>query len=105
VTMLVLLYPHLAIVRIVGTDIAHAVPLTLVAGLRSSFASARRQRRLGPQYRSNRRALCIPAGSEGRGVCARQRMSKSGSLVEPFAVARKMSLVAAARRITTAALT
>jgi uncharacterized membrane protein YfcA len=33
VTMLVLLYPHLAIVRIVGTDIAHAVPLTLVAGL------------------------------------------------------------------------
>ena len=32
-TMLVLLYPHLAIVRIVGTDIAHAVPLTLVAGL------------------------------------------------------------------------
>jgi uncharacterized protein len=33
VTVLVLLYPHLAIVRIVGTDIAHAVPLTLVAGL------------------------------------------------------------------------
>jgi uncharacterized protein len=33
VTMLVLLYPHLPIVRIVGTDIAHAVPLTLVAGL------------------------------------------------------------------------
>ena len=33
VTMLVLLYPHLPIVRIVGTDIAHAVPLTFVAGL------------------------------------------------------------------------
>lgn len=33
VTMLVLLYPHLPIARIVGTDIAHAVPLTLVAGL------------------------------------------------------------------------
>ena len=33
VTMLVLLYPHIPIVRIIGTDIAHAVPLTLVAGL------------------------------------------------------------------------
>src|SRR5262252_6130622 len=33
VTMLVLLYPHLPIVRIIGSDIAHAVPLTLVAGL------------------------------------------------------------------------
>jgi uncharacterized protein len=33
VTALVLLYPHFPIVRIVGTDIAHAVPLTLVAGL------------------------------------------------------------------------
>jgi hypothetical protein len=33
VTILVLLYPHLPIARIIGTDIAHAVPLTLVAGL------------------------------------------------------------------------
>jgi uncharacterized protein len=33
VTMLVLLYRHLPIARIIGTDIAHAVPLTLVAGL------------------------------------------------------------------------
>ncbi len=33
VTALVLLYPQLSIARIVGTDIAHAVPLTLVAGL------------------------------------------------------------------------
>ncbi len=33
VTALVLLYPQLPIARIVGTDIAHAVPLTLVAGL------------------------------------------------------------------------
>jgi hypothetical protein len=33
VTALVLLYPHLPTVRIVGSDIAHAVPLTLVAGL------------------------------------------------------------------------
>jgi uncharacterized protein len=33
VTALVLLYPHLPIARIVGTDIAHAVPLTLLAGL------------------------------------------------------------------------
>jgi uncharacterized protein len=33
VTVLVLLYPHLPIKRIVGTDIAHAVPFTLVAGL------------------------------------------------------------------------
>ena len=32
VTALVLLYPALAAVRIVGTDIAHAVPITLVAG-------------------------------------------------------------------------
>lgn len=27
------LYPHISTIRIVGTDIAHAVPLTLVAGL------------------------------------------------------------------------
>ena len=33
VTMLVSLYPHLPIVRLIGSDIAHAVPLTLVAGL------------------------------------------------------------------------
>jgi len=33
VTALVFLYPHLPTRRIVGSDIAHAVPLTLVAGL------------------------------------------------------------------------
>jgi len=33
VTALVLLYPALAAVRIVGSDIAHAVPITLLAGL------------------------------------------------------------------------
>lgn len=33
VTALILLYPELPIVRIAGSDIAHAVPLTLVAGL------------------------------------------------------------------------
>ncbi|HEY6239544.1 MAG TPA: sulfite exporter TauE/SafE family protein [Burkholderiales bacterium] len=33
VTVLFFLYPGLAAARIVGTDIAHAVPLTLVAGL------------------------------------------------------------------------
>lgn len=33
VTALVLLYPRLSMARIVGSDIAHAVPLTLVAGL------------------------------------------------------------------------
>ena len=33
VTALVLLYPALATVRIVGSDIAHAVPITLIAGL------------------------------------------------------------------------
>jgi len=32
-TLLLLLYPRLAPQRIVGTDIAHAVPLTLVAGI------------------------------------------------------------------------
>jgi uncharacterized membrane protein YfcA len=32
VTILVLLYPSLPAVRIVGADIAHAVPLTLIAG-------------------------------------------------------------------------
>jgi uncharacterized membrane protein YfcA len=32
VTALVLLFPALATVRIVGTDIAHAVPIALVAG-------------------------------------------------------------------------
>jgi uncharacterized membrane protein YfcA len=33
VTVLLLLYPRLPMVRIVGSDIAHAVPLTLVAGI------------------------------------------------------------------------
>jgi uncharacterized membrane protein YfcA len=33
VTALILLFPLLATVRVVGTDIAHAVPITLVAGL------------------------------------------------------------------------
>jgi uncharacterized protein len=33
VTVLVLLYPRVSTVRIVGSDIAHAVPLTLIAGL------------------------------------------------------------------------
>ncbi|WP_323121745.1 sulfite exporter TauE/SafE family protein [Burkholderia alba] len=33
VTVLLLLYPTLATTRIVGSDIAHAVPLTLVAGM------------------------------------------------------------------------
>jgi uncharacterized protein len=32
VTALILLYPRYSTVKIVGTDIAHAVPLTLVAG-------------------------------------------------------------------------
>jgi uncharacterized protein len=32
-TLILLLYPRLAAHRIVGTDIAHAVPLTLVAGI------------------------------------------------------------------------
>jgi hypothetical protein len=32
VTVLLMLYPKLPIVRIVGSDIAHAVPLTLIAG-------------------------------------------------------------------------
>jgi uncharacterized membrane protein YfcA len=33
VTVLLLLYPRLQMARVVGSDIAHAVPLTLVAGL------------------------------------------------------------------------
>jgi uncharacterized membrane protein YfcA len=33
VVALVLLYPQLPMARIVGSDIAHAVPLTLIAGL------------------------------------------------------------------------
>jgi uncharacterized protein len=33
VTVLLLLYPRLPMARIVGSDIAHAVPLTLVAGI------------------------------------------------------------------------
>ena len=37
VTALVLLFPLLATVRVVGTDIAHAVPITLVAGLGHAF--------------------------------------------------------------------
>jgi uncharacterized membrane protein YfcA len=37
VTALVLLFPLLATTRIVGTDIAHAVPITLLAGFGHAF--------------------------------------------------------------------
>jgi len=37
VTALILLYPELPIVRIAGSDIAHAVPLTLIGGLGHSL--------------------------------------------------------------------
>ena len=37
VTTLILLYPKMPAQRIVGSDIAHAVPLTMVAGLGHSF--------------------------------------------------------------------
>jgi uncharacterized membrane protein YfcA len=40
VTALLLLYPRLPMVRIIGSDIAHAVPLTLVAGTGHWFAGA-----------------------------------------------------------------
>lgn len=33
VTALLILYPNISLSRIIGTDVAHAVPLTLVAGL------------------------------------------------------------------------
>ena len=33
ITVLLLLYPRLSTVRIVGSDVAHAVPLTLIAGM------------------------------------------------------------------------
>lgn len=33
VTVLLLLYPHLPMAIVVGSDIAHAVPLTLIAGI------------------------------------------------------------------------
>jgi len=38
VTALLLLYPELTVVKIAGSDIAHAVPLTLVAGLGHLFS-------------------------------------------------------------------
>ena len=40
VTALVYLYPKMDSRRIVGSDIAHAVPLTLVAGIGHSFLGA-----------------------------------------------------------------
>ena len=41
-TLILLLYPRLPAQRLVGTDIAHAVPLTLVAGIGHASARARR---------------------------------------------------------------
>jgi uncharacterized protein len=40
VTVLLLLYPELPMARIVGSDIAHAVPLTLLAGIGHWFLGA-----------------------------------------------------------------
>ena len=37
VTALLVLFPMLAVSRVVGTDIAHAVPITLIAGLGHAF--------------------------------------------------------------------
>ena len=36
-TLILLLYPRLPAQRLVGTDIAHAVPLTLVAGIGQDY--------------------------------------------------------------------
>ena len=40
VTALIILYPNIPIVRIAGSDIAHAVPLTLIAGVGHLMGSA-----------------------------------------------------------------
>ncbi len=47
VTALILLYPNLPTARIVGSDIAHAVPLTLAAGIGHLFLGFDRCRCLG----------------------------------------------------------
>jgi uncharacterized protein len=39
-TLLVMLYPGVRLVRLIGTDISHAVPLTLVAGIGHWFLGA-----------------------------------------------------------------
>ena len=41
-TLILLLYPRLPAQRLVGTDIAHAVPLTLVAGIGHASLGPRR---------------------------------------------------------------
>ena len=48
-TLIMLLYPRLQARHVVGTDIAHAVPLTLVAGIGHAFA---RPCRLGAARRA-----------------------------------------------------
>ena len=47
VTALVLLYPRMPTPQIVGSDIAHALPLTLVAGIGHWFLASVDQRLLG----------------------------------------------------------
>jgi uncharacterized membrane protein YfcA len=71
VTALILLYPQLPTARIVGSDIAHAVPLTLAAGIGHWWLGS-----IGPA------AIGI-----GAGHCARQlhRRAGAGNGASPFA--------------------
>ena len=103
VTALLLLYPRLPMARIVGSDIAHAVPLTLVAGIghwamgavdwqlmgvaADGLAARHRHRQLlrGPRagdgvaagigFRSDcsRRQACLQRTAAGVGSCHRCR--------------------------------
>src|SRR5260370_1403097 len=60
VTALLLLYPQLPMARIVGSDIAHAVPLTLMAGIGHSATGATDWHLFGGLLVCSLRSIALP---------------------------------------------
>ena len=96
VTALIMLYPRIPVARIVGSDIAHAVQLTLVAGLRPLAArlgrlahSGKPPRRLPPRHRHGQRDSAKGAGG---GVAGDAGLRAGGGGGQVAAAVRGISL-------------
>jgi hypothetical protein len=94
VVALVFLYPHLPTQRIVASDLAHAVPLTLVAGLgiggwaRSTGAAGFSVSGLDPGDRDRQ-----SGGDAGAGACAAAGVGRRPAADGWPAVGLKLALI------------
>jgi uncharacterized protein len=79
VAVLFFLYPRLPPVRIVGSDLAHAVPLTLVAGLGYwLIGSADWYIAVQPSWCCSSKALTSRCEACARQICSNSRRNCSG---------------------------